>query len=109
MTKEQIIREYYGGWEKSNWGDIERHLADDFTFTCPYDDHTDMAEYKERCWPGADSINKFEFLTIIENGDEAFARWNSLMGGKTVKNTEYFLFDGDKIKAVEVYFGSPAK
>lgn len=109
MTKEEIIREYYSGWEKSDWDEISKHLADDFTFTSPFDDHLSVAEYKARCWHGADSIHKYEFLTIMENGDQAFARWNCEIGTKVAKNTEYFLFDGDKIKAIEVYFGQPTK
>jgi hypothetical protein len=44
----------------------------------------------------------------MEKGDEAFARWKCLIGGESVTNTEYFLFEGEKIKKVEVYFGQPS-
>lgn len=109
MTNAQIIREYYVGWEKSDWDVIASKLADDFTFTSPFDDHLDTQTYKERCWHGADSIHAYEFLTIMEKGDEAFARWNCLINGKTARNTEYFLFQNGKIKAIEVYFGELTK
>ena len=109
MTKEQIIREYYGGWEKRDWSEVAKHLADDFTFTSPYDYHLNTVDYKSRCWRGADSIHKFEFLTIMDSGNQAFARWKCQIGGKMVNNTEYFLFDGDRIKAIEVYFGQLTK
>jgi hypothetical protein len=109
MTNEQIIRAYYAGWEKSDWDEIESKLADDFTFTSPYDDHLDKKAYKERCWRGADSIHAYDFLTIMEHGNKAFARWNCLIQGKLVNNTEYFLFEDGKIKAIEVYFGQPTK
>ncbi len=109
MTKEQIIREYYAGWEKSDWEVIASKLANDFTFTSPYDDHLNKEAYKERCWRGADSTHAYEFLTIMEKGDEAFARWNCMINGKLVNNTEYFLFQDGKIKAIEVFFGQPSK
>ena len=109
MTNEQLIREYYLGWEKSDWGIIESKLADDFTFTSPFDDHLDKKTYKERCWRGVDSIHKYEFLTIMENGNEAFARWDCLINGKIVRNTEYFFIENGKIKTIEVYFGQPTK
>lgn len=108
-NNEKIIREYYAGWEKSDWEVISSKLADDFTFTSPFDDHLDTATYKARCWKGADSIHKYDFLTIMEDGNEAFARWNCEISGKTARNTEYFLFENGKIKTIEVYFGKLMK
>ena len=107
MTKTEIIREYYAGWEKSDWDEISKHLAPEFTFTSPFNDHLDIATYKATCWHGAESIHKYNFLTFMEDGDEAFARWTLEIGGKTARNIEYFRFNGDKIAAIEVYFGQP--
>ena len=36
--------------------DAEAVIADDFTFTSPYDDAIDRAAYFERCWPNGDQL-----------------------------------------------------
>ena len=108
MTHENTIRSFYAGWEKSDWDTIARTLAQDFVFSSQKDQRLDQVAYKEKCWPGGDSIGVYEFLTIMEKGDEAFARWKCLIDGKVITNTEYFLFENGKIKEVEVYFGRPA-
>ena len=108
MTHEKIIKEFYSGWEKSDWDGIAHTLAPDFKFSSPRHGEIDQIVYKEKCWPGTDSRGTYDFLTIMENGDEAFARWKCHINGKSVINTEYFLFHGDKIQKVEVYVGQPA-
>lgn len=108
MSHEKTIRDFYAGWEKSDWDAIAGTLARDFTFTSMKDQQLNQVAYKEKCWPGADSVGVYEFLTIMEKGDEAFARWRCLIDGKITTNTEYFLFEQDKIKKVEVYSGRPA-
>jgi hypothetical protein len=35
MTKEEIIRAYYSGWEKKQRSAVESMLADGFAFTSP--------------------------------------------------------------------------
>jgi hypothetical protein len=109
MTHEQTIRAYYEGWENGDWEVVENLLADGFTFTSPYDDHIDKATYKKLCWSGVETVDKLGFLTIIENGDEAFVRLKGLINGQVVRNTEYLFFESGKIKAIEVYFGQPTK
>lgn len=108
MTHEQTIRDFYAGWEKSDWDKIAHTLAPDFKFSSPLHKDLDQLVYKEKCWPGAGSIGTYDFLTIMEKGDEAFARWKCSIDGALVTNTEYFLFKGGKIQKVEVYFGQPA-
>jgi hypothetical protein len=108
MTHEKTIRDFYAGWEKKDWDAIANTLARGFTFTSPQDQALSQIDYKDKCWPTAPSIGTYEFLTLMEKGDEAFARWKCLIGGESVTNTEYFLFEGEKIKKVEVYFGQPS-
>ncbi len=108
MTHEKTIRDFYAGWESGDWDAIARTLARDFTFTSPKDQLLNQIAYKEKCWPSAKHIGAYEFLTLMEKDDEAFARWRCMIDGKSVTNTEYFLFEQDKIKKVEVYFGQPS-
>lgn len=99
------MRDYYKGWEKKDWEQIRGHLTDDFTFTSPHDDHLNLDDYKKICFDQGADFHEYNFQNFMEKGDEAFARWECIINGRLVKNTEYFLFEGDKIKAVVVYFG----
>ncbi len=107
MSKEEVIRSYYSGWEKSDWGAIDRLLADGFTFTSPnHDDHIDKPAFKARCWSQKDWIKHFELESVMARNDEAFVKYLChTKNGKSFRNTEYFRFRGRRIAAIECYFG----
>jgi len=107
FTNEEIIRNYYSGWEKKEWGAIDRVLADDFTFTSPNDDdHINKTAFKSRCWSQADYIERFDLESVIGKDNEAFVRYLCrTKNGKSFRNTEYFKFRGGMVEAIEVYFG----
>jgi hypothetical protein len=43
----------------------------------------------------------------LVEGDEAFVTYRCVAkGGKTFRNTEFFNFEGDRIKRIDVYFGA---
>lgn len=89
---------------------IEKLLSDDFTFTSPYDDHIDRKAYFERCWPNSDRMRSFRVVKLFESGDEAFILYEAEFEGTGgVRNTELFRTKGDKITAIEVYFGAPTR
>ena len=51
-------------------------------------------------------IDSFEFVRLIEAGDEVVVTYESTKtDGKRFRNTEVLTFDGDRIRQVEVYFG----
>jgi hypothetical protein len=83
-------------------------FAEDFTFTSPYDDHIGKAEYFERCWPvSASGRMTNEIERIFEQGDAAFVTYRCAMEkGETFRNTEFFVFEGDRVKSIDVYFGA---
>ena len=61
MTREAAIRNYYSSWERGDWSGLENLLAVGFTFTSPNDDdHIDQPAFKEKCWPEAECIERFE-------------------------------------------------
>ena len=107
MPYEPIIRKMFTAWQKRDWDLVESLLADGFTFTSPYDDHIDKHEYKQKCWNSIKEIEEYEFVTIMEKGDEAFVRYKSRLNGMLVQNTEHFLFQNGKIKGIYVFFGRP--
>ncbi len=88
----EIIKTYFSGYEKKDWSITSSQLADGFTFTSPApDDHIPLAVYKERCWPQSKFINKIDFVTIVQDGDHAFALYTGITtDGKVIRNTEYY-------------------
>src|SRR3954452_7599610 len=105
--KSDIIRGMFAAYLSKDRGAAERVLADDFTFTSPYDDAIDRATYFERCWPNSQRIKAFDVERIFEEGNEAFVTYRIVNeDGNEFRNTEFHCFDGDRIRRVEVYFGA---
>jgi ketosteroid isomerase-like protein len=103
---EKSIREYYTAFEKKDWGMMEQILADGFTFSSPLDDHISVTAFKERCWPNAYKIKRFDVDKLIVNGDEAFVVTNGWTNdGKLFRNGEYFRLKDGKISEYECFFG----
>lgn len=102
-----IVRQYFSAWEKGERPALESLLADDFTFTSPNDDdHINKAQYFKKCWPGAANIKTFKILNLIEDGNDAFIRYEcELKDGTKFRNSEYFRVEAGKIHEVDVYFG----
>jgi len=85
---------------------FEDHLADDFSFSSPLDVGLDRAGYFRRCWPGAGNGQKFNFLRLIEHGDEVVVTYELIkLDGSKGRNTEIMRIQNGKIVSVEVYFG----
>jgi SnoaL-like protein len=86
---------------------VEDALSADFRFTSPYDGNIDKPTYFERCWKGSDWIERHELERIFVEGDEAFVTYRYVArGGRSFRNTEFFVFEGDKVKRTDVYFGA---
>jgi ketosteroid isomerase-like protein len=106
-TVSDRVREYFSAYQSGDRKLVERLLSDDFTFTSPVDDHIDKATYFERCWPNSQSIESHDIEKLFDRDNEVFVRYLlHKKDGKKFRNTEFFSFEGDKIKSVEVYFGS---
>jgi hypothetical protein len=86
---------------------VEDALADDFRFTSAYDDALDKATYFERCWKNSGWIERHELAKMIVKGDEAFVTYKCVAkDGRSFRNTEFFVFAGDKVQSIDVYFGA---
>ena len=110
MTRSQIVRDVYAAFASGDRSLIERVFADDLTFFSPLDVGLDRAGYFERCWPGAGQGQAFDFVRIVEFGNEVIVTYEvtNVDGGRG-RNTEIFTFSNDKIRRVEVYFGWKVK
>lgn len=82
-------------------------LAPGFRFHSPPDPELDRAGYFERCWPHSGNRTEFEFVRLVESGDEVVVTYEGTRpDGTRFRNTEVLRFDGeDRIAEAEVYFG----
>jgi hypothetical protein len=101
-----IARRLYLAFAAGDREFAERVLADNFTFSSPADVGLDRAGYFARCWPGAGQGQEFDFVRLIQVGDEVIVTYEMTRpdGGRG-RNTEVLTFDGDRIARAEVYFG----
>jgi ketosteroid isomerase-like protein len=99
----RAIYEAYGSGDRSV---VEGLLSDDFVFFSGPDPGIDLATYWERCWPNSATTDSFDFVRMVENGDEVIVTYELTQNdGHRFRNTEVLTFDGDKICRAEVYFG----
>jgi hypothetical protein len=102
-----IIRGIFAAYLANDRKRVEDALADDFRFTSPYDDGIDKPVYFERCWKNSDWIERHELEKIFVQGNEAFVTYKcTAKGDRSFRNTEFFVFAGDKVKSIDVYFGA---
>jgi ketosteroid isomerase-like protein len=102
----QLVRDVYRAFASGDRRVIEEAFADDFTFSSPLDVGLDRAGYFERCWPGSGRGQEFEFVRLVESGDEVIVTYEMKNpDGARGRNTEILTFNGDQICGVEVYFG----
>lgn len=106
MRNLDIARESYLAYVNSDRAANEAVIADDFHFTSPLDNRIDRKTYFERCWPNHQGITNFEFVRMIEFGDEVVVTYEGTStSGRIFRNTEVLTMKEGKIVEVEVYFG----
>jgi hypothetical protein len=109
LTNEEIIRKWYGAWEKKDWGPVDIMLADNFTFTSAAgDDHINKATFKTQCWETQiDFIRHFDLERIITGPHDAFVKYLChTRNGKSFRNVEYLRINNGKLESIECYFGA---
>jgi hypothetical protein len=105
--RKQIARDMYAAFAAADRGFFEQRLADNLRFSSPPDPELDRTGWWERCWPGAGRGQEFEFVRLLEAGDEVIVTYELRRpDGSGGRNTEVLTFGGDdRIERVEVYFG----
>ncbi|HEY7151916.1 MAG TPA: nuclear transport factor 2 family protein [Solirubrobacterales bacterium] len=102
----QIARAAYVAFATGDRDAMEGLLARDYAFYSPPDPGLDRAGYFDRCWPHSGNQHRFEFVRVIESGDEVVVTYEATrVDGSRFRNTEVLTFDGDEIARTEVYFG----
>lgn len=103
-----MVRGCFEAYRTADRNLIESLLAEDFTFNSPYDDRIDRSAYFARCWPLAGTFEYHDLKEILVEGDACFVLYDGkARNGKTFHNVEFFRFDGDRIRSVDVFFGRP--
>jgi ketosteroid isomerase-like protein len=110
-SKTEIIRRLFDAYRMKTRAVAENLLADDFTFTSPYDDRIGKADYFARCWPASlEYIHSNTLEQICEAGDTAFVLYKCVtVDGREFRNAEHFTFRDGKVSAINVYFGATYK
>ena len=102
----QRARDMYLAFAAGDRAAIEQMLSDDFSFSSPVDVGLDRAGYFERCWPGAGQGQEFEFVRLVQSGDEVIVTYELRHpDGRIGRNTEVLAFRGAEVCRAEVYFG----
>jgi ketosteroid isomerase-like protein len=106
-TVSELIRKNFAAFLAKDRKTLEEVLSDDFTFTSPRDDHINKATFFERCLPGSDNFRTHHIEKLFVQGNEAFVLYQAeLKDGTKFRNTEFYKIEGNRIREVEVYFGS---
>jgi ketosteroid isomerase-like protein len=104
----ELARAVFAAYEKKDRRAIENLVAEDFSFTSPYDDHIDRGEYFKRCWPNSARIESFRFDDVAETDKGVFVLYECrLASGAAFRNCEHLVFRDGKLTSVEVFFGDP--
>ncbi len=102
----ELAKATYRAYETRDRDLIESLVAADFTFSSPPDPVLDRAGYFERCWPNSGNLAEFEFVRLVENGEEVIVTYEATRGdGTRFRNTEVLTFAGEQMVRAEVYFG----
>lgn len=104
---EATVRKYYKGWEIKDWRAFDLLLTEDFTFTSPIDAHISKSAFKTGCWDTQTPfIGRFDLEHVAGTGNDAFVMYLChTTNGKTFRNVEYLRLKGERVEAVECYFG----
>jgi ketosteroid isomerase-like protein len=106
MPKTDIARRSYLAFAAGDREAMEALLAPDFAFSSPPDPGLDREGYFERCWPQSGNGSTFDFVRLIESGDEVVVTYEATrVDGSRFRNTEVLTFAGERIVKTEVYFG----
>ncbi|MEO8302440.1 MAG: nuclear transport factor 2 family protein [Rhizomicrobium sp.] len=116
MDLTELAKSYYRAFENYDRAFIEDNLAPGFTFTSPFDDHIGREDYFRRCWPAQNIHRKFNFVTVMQEGDKVFVAYdaqmhipNAVHPAAHFRNAEMMTFEQGKLKSVEVFFGDPPR
>jgi ketosteroid isomerase-like protein len=108
-TNDEIIRQWYGAWEKKDLGTFDMLLADNFTFSSAAgDDHISKSAFKAQCWDTqVNFIEHIDLERVATGAEDAFVKYLChTKNGKSFRNVEYLRIKNGKLESIECYFGA---
>src|SRR5215204_5118233 len=106
MNRIDTVKASYAAFVTADRNLIESLLADDLVFSAPPDVGIDRATYFERCWPNAGTTERFDYVRLLEAGEEVLVTYEATRRDRTrFRNTEIHAVEGDQMVRTEVYFG----
>ena len=102
-----IARATYMAFVNKDRAAIEALISDDFHFTSPLDNRLDRKTYFERCWPNSKSIEAFDFIHVVADGNRVFVTYEGQTKDHRFRNTELLTIRNGQLIEAEVYFGWP--
>ncbi len=100
-----VARASYDAYVRKDRAAIEALIAEDFHFTSPLDNRLDRATYFARCWPNSESIESFDFIHLVRDGERVFVTYEARATNRRFRNTELLTVKNGQLTDVEVYFG----
>ena len=70
-----IARAAYQAYVTKDRAALENLIARDFHFTSPIDNGLDRETYFRRCWPNSKTIERFDFVNLVTDGDRVFVTY----------------------------------
>jgi hypothetical protein len=102
--------EVLSAYENKDRKAVESLLSNDFVFTSRTTIALTAKPISNAAGPIASSPPTYEIEKMLERDNEAFILYDcKTKNGGSSRNTEFFTIEGNKIKEVEVYFGSAPK
>ena len=106
----EIVRRYYATYLTRDRAEMESLIAEDFSFTSPYDDAISREAFFIRCWPRGEHMNALTVEHVVADGESAYVTYLlSLKNGPDCRNTEYVTIKQGRIVRIDVYFGAEYK
>ena len=101
-----IARASYNAYVTKDRAVIESLIADNFHFSSPLDNRIDRETYFARCWPNSETIEGFDFIHLVPDGEHVFVVYEGRSAkGHRFRNTELLTIKDGRITEAEVYFG----
>ena len=102
----ETVKAIFAAFVAKDRASAEALIADELSFTSPYDNGIDRAAYFEICWPNSEWMSDIHFARFAESDGDVFVTYEATTtNGKRFRNTEMLAVRDGKITAIEVYFG----
>ena len=106
MSKRMLTESYHNAWIKRDLDLALSFLTPNLSLKSPIDEFSGFELFKKRCWPLGEGLKEFVIRDFVENGDLVFFTYDAVGSAGRFRCAEVFRFLGDKISAIDIYWGT---